>query len=128
MWRLLTRRRTAWVSASAGVLMASASALAASPGPTAIAWSTYLRAGPSETASAITELEHDTPVKVEGCSGRWCRVSGEAGSGYVDRDALELPRTLAPQPPANTDCVVVGQTDNRGPIATRFCSATPGGR
>jgi uncharacterized protein YraI len=90
-----------------------------------VAWSTYLRAGPGETYEAIAELEHDTRVGLVGCSARWCRVSGDAGQGYVDRDALTLPRTVAPQPPANTDCVVAGQADNRGPIPTRFCSASP---
>ena len=98
----------------------------ASPAPmrlTVIAWSTYLRAGPGETYAAISELEHDSRIGLVGCDGRWCRVSGALGQGYVDRDALELPRTLAPQPPARTDCVLVGQADNRGPISTRFCSA-----
>ena len=108
------------------MLVAAAPALAAPPRPTVIAWSTYLRAGPGETYAAISELEHDTQVSVAGCSGRWCRVSGGAGQGYVDRSALELPRTLAPAPPVDTDCVIVGQADNRGPIPTRFCSAPAG--
>ena len=120
----------------AGALAAAGAALAAgptapAPSPvreTAIAWSTYLRAGPGETYAAISELEHDTPVKVMGCDGQWCQVSGAAIAGYVDRDALDLPRTLAPQPPVSTDCVVAGQADNRGPIPTRFCSAAPSGR
>ena len=96
------------------------------PRQAVMAWSTYLRAGPGETYAAITELEHDTRVSVVGCDGRWCRISDASGSGYVDRDALDLPRTLAPQPPATMDCVVVGQADNRGPIPTRFCSARGG--
>ncbi len=128
MRRSLGRRRPIDAAALAALLAAAGAASAASPQPTAIAWSTYLRAGPGETYTAISELEHDTRVKVVGCSGRWCQVSGAEGQGYVDRNALDLPRTSAPQPPANTDCVVVGQADNRGPIPTRFCAAKPGGR
>ena len=128
MRRSLRWRRRAGAVALVALLTAPGAASAASPQPTVVAWSTYLRAGPGETYAAISELEHDTRVGVVGCDGRWCRVSGEAAQGYVDRDALELPRTLAPEPPARTDCVVVGQADNRGPIPTRFCSAPSGRR
>ena len=120
----------AWRSSAAalaGLLVTADVAASAPPRPTVVAWSTYLRAGPGETYTAITELEHDTRAGLVGCDARWCRVSGDAGQGYVDRESLELPRTLAPRPPARTDCVVVGQADNRGPIPTRFCSARLGG-
>ena len=123
MWRNLERRWRSGAIALTVLLVTPEAALAAPPLPTVIAWSTYLRAGPGETYAAISELEHDTRVVLVGCSAQWCRVSGEAGRGYVDRAALEMPRTLAPQPPARADCVIVGQADNRGPILTRFCSA-----
>lgn len=124
MRRVLQRR---WRAGGAALIVLLPAAASAAPvrGAAAIAWSTYLRAGPGQAYEAIDELEHDTRVQVVDCSGRWCRVSGASGSGYVDRDALDLPRTVAPQPPANADCVVVGQADNRGPIPTRFCSAPP---
>ena len=121
----MRRRNGRWwatTAALAGLLPAGASAAPPSP-PTVTAWSTYLRSGPGETYAAISELEHDTPVKVVGCAGRWCRISTPDARGYIDRDALDLPRTLAPAPPARTDCVVVGQVDDRKPIPTRFCSA-----
>ena len=110
--------------------LASGAAMSAAPAPQSgvIAWSTYLRAGPDETSEAITELEHDRRVEVLGCSGRWCKVSRATGEGYVDREALYLPRTLAPHPAANGDCVVVGQAGDRGPIPTRFCSVSPNGK
>lgn len=111
----------------AAVLAAGGPAAAAAPS-VAVAWSTYLRAGPGQTYAAISELEHDTRVKILGCDARWCRVSNASVDGYVDRDALDIPRTLAPDPPARTDCVVVGQADDRKPIATRFCSAPPARR
>ena len=128
MRRGLDRR---WLTGAAALAALVAAVDPAAPAPlrsTVVAWSTYLRAGPGETYEAISELEHDTRLGLVGCDGRWCRVSGDAGQGYVDRSALELPRTLAPQPPARTDCVVVGQADNRGPIPTRFCTAPAGGR
>ena len=105
--------------------LAAAGPVLAAPPPATVGWSTYLRTGPGETYAAISELEHDTQVMVLGCDRGWCRVSGASLQGYVDRDALELPRTLAPAPPARRDCVVVGQADDRRPIATRFCSASP---
>ena len=99
----------------------------AAASPAVVGWSTYLRAGPAETAAAISELEHDTPVKLLGCDAGWCHVAIGSVDGYVDRDALALPRTLAPSPPARRNCVTVGQADNRGEIATRFCPAAPAG-
>ncbi len=125
MGRSLKRRWRTGAAALAALLAAAGPAASAPLRPTVVAWSTYLRAGPGETYAAISELEHDTRVVLVGCHGDWCRVSGASGQGYVDRASLELPRTLAPQPPARTDCVVVGQADNRGPIPTRFCSASP---
>ena len=119
----------AWRVARSVIL---ASLLVAGPAwaatPTVVAWSTYLRAGPGQSFAALSELEHDTRVQVGGCDAGWCRVTGPSLKGYVDRDALDLPRTLAPIPPARSDCVVAGQADNRGPIPTRFCSEAARGR
>ena len=127
MQRGLERHWRTGAAAVAALIVMAGPAASAPPRSTVVAWSTYLRAGPGETYEAISELEHDTRVGLLGCGARWCRVSGDAGQGYVDRDALTLPRTLAADPPARTDCVVVGQADNRGPIPTRFCSARTGG-
>lgn len=106
------------VGALAGLLATAA----ASPQPVVTAWSTYLRSGPGETYAAVSELEHDTPVRLAGCQGRWCRVSTVDARGFVDRDALDLPRTAALKPPGRRDCVTVEQADDRKPIPTRFCS------
>lgn len=111
--------RSALAAAAAGVIGAAA------PAQTPIAWSTYLRNGPGETYTAVSELEHDTRVTVLGCTGGWCRVSGDTLQGWVDRDALALPRTSAPKPPVDSGCVTALLKDNRRPMATRFCSAAP---
>ncbi len=98
----------------------------ASAGSATVGWSTYLRAGPSETAEALDEVEHDVHVRVLGCTGRWCRVSTAVGDGFVDRDALDLPRVPVPNAAAPL-CATAPQADTPGPTPTRFCStATPG--
>ena len=112
-----------WGGAALGALVVASAALAAdAPRTVALAWSTYLRAGPAQTSQAIAELEHDTPVEVLACSPGWCRVSAQGAQGWVDRDALVLPRTPAPVPPAGPDCVIAAQVDDRAPVPTRFCS------
>lgn len=124
-------RRTSRSRLTAGLLSAVAwgsSAGVAAAAPVTVGWTTYLRSGPDYASPALTELEHDTRVDLKSCDGRWCRVSATGAQGFIDRDALSLPRTLAPVPPARTGCVVAGQADNRGPIPTRFCSAQPVGR
>ncbi len=110
-----------WGVAAAALL--GAPALAGAAPPATVAWSTYLRSGPGQTFTALSELEHDARVEVAGCAGGWCRVRDGAVQGYVDRDALTLPRTSPPVPPANTGCVIAGQADDRRPMPTRFCSA-----
>ena len=112
---------------AAGVVMAALVGGSALAAPASITWSAYLRSGPGQTYEAITELEHDTRVEVAGCDANWCRVSNADAQGYVDRQALDLRRTLAPVPPANADCVVASQYGPRKPIPTRFCSAHPSG-
>ena len=90
-----------------------------------LAWSTYLRAGPSSAASVIDELFHDTAVTVSGCSGRWCQVRVGRTTGYVDRDALALPRpapaTASQDGAAN--CVTAGLNSYNGKAPVRFCAA-----
>ena len=112
--------------AAASTLLLTASAAAADR-PAAIAWSTYLRAGPGETYAVLDELVHDRTVTVAGCDARWCQVSDGVVRGYVDRDALDLPRLQAPQPPSSGPCAIVSQADDRKPRATRFCSVKPTG-
>ena len=106
---------------AAALLLAGARATAAEAGAS-VAWSTYLRSGPGEAYAALNELEHDTKVAVLGCDAHWCQVSDGGARGYVDRDALDLPRLQPPQPPSTDPCVIVTQADDRKPRATRFCS------
>lgn len=107
---------------AASALLLSASAAAAGDKGTSVAWSTYLRAGPGEVYAALDELEHDAKVAVLACDAHWCQVSDGGLRGYVDRDALDLPRIQAPQPPSNDPCAIVTQADDRRPRSTRFCS------
>ena len=122
------KRSLIGVAAVASAL-AGAAAMAAdvtsAPSPAAqkTAWSTYLRSGPGDAYPVLDELEHDTLVTVGGCSGRWCRIMKGSVSGYVDRDALMLPR---PAPLAATvagaeTCFVADQPGYRRPAPTRFC-------
>ena len=123
-------RRRAWACGGAAAA-AAALGLVTTPAAAAettarLAWSTYLRAGPAQTATALDELEHGVAVRVAGCGPRWCRVTAEEGlAGYIDRDALALPPPPAAQPSARTGCVVVGQADDRRPMPTRFCADPP---
>jgi hypothetical protein len=97
----------------------------AAPQPTA--WSTYLRSGPGDTFPVIDELEHGTLLNVGACSGRWCRVVDGSTIGYIDKDALFLPK---PPPAAATvrgaqGCFVADQTGYKHPTPTRYCQSEP---
>ena len=109
----------------AATVIALAFATLPTPGVAAaqgkLAWSTYLRSGPGQTYRALDELEHGTPVTVAACSGRWCRISADGLEGFIDREALDLPRLPTPGSAASPACVVAGQTDARAPKPTRFC-------
>jgi uncharacterized protein YraI len=114
--------------AVAGTLLAicaSAAPVGRAASPAAAAttqWSTYLRSGPGEAYPVLDELEHDTPVTVAGCQGRWCRISQGATTGYVERDALHLerpPAGVAPKP--KSVCFVAGLTSYSAPAPRQFC-------
>lgn len=126
-WRARAGRRSGpavRLLLAATLTVAAAPAVAPAPaGPARTAWSTYLRTGPGDAYEAVSEIEHDTRVEVGACGDRWCRVSDGAVSGYVDRDALVLPRTPAPSPPARRNCARVAQADDHGRVGVRFCSA-----
>lgn len=111
---------SAWLVVAA----AMAGGVAAAGTPTSVAWSTYLRAAPSQTAPAIDELAHDVPVRVLGCDARWCHVADGTITGYVDRDALSLPRVPPPDAAALGHCTVAALADAPRPDPTRFCDAT----
>jgi len=101
--------------------------LSAAPAPPAVvAWSTYLRAGPAQTAQALDEVEHDTAAAVLGCQGDWCRVRIGRTEGYLDRTALALPRAARPE--GSGPCVTTGLADDRRNAATRFCTPAPPAR
>ena len=120
--------RRGLAAAAMGVAAMGAIATTATAAETTarLAWSTYLRDGPAQTAFALDELEHGVAVKVAGCGPRWCRVTAREGlAGYVDRDALALPPPPPARPSARTGCVVVGQADDRRPMPTRFCADPP---
>ena len=108
-------------------LVAIAQMVTAEPAGVAshLAWSTYLRAGPSSAASVIDELFHDTAVTVSSCGPQWCQVRVGRTVGYVDRDALALPRP--PQATASQDgaanCVTAGLNSYNGKAPVRFCAA-----
>lgn len=128
MRSMLMAKAQAWVWAGVAAMM-SGVGLAAAPGPAAVRvlWSTYLRAGPGEASETVFELEHDTRVTLDGCQGRWCRVKQGGAAGWIDRDALELPRSPAPAA-GRRDCVSVPQADEHGRSGTRFCGvAAPSG-
>ena len=108
------------------MLLLAGGAAAVPPTSAVVGWSTYLRAGPSQTAVALDELEHDVRVRVLACDNGWCRVSAAAGTGFIDRDALTLPRVPRPDAAAR-DCVVALQADAPRPTPTRFCSTTAPG-
>ncbi len=71
----------------------------AQPRAAAVTWSTYLRAGAAQTSEALDEVEHGDRVRVLGCSDRWCEVVDDGLRGFVDRDALDLPRLPRPGEP-----------------------------
>lgn len=117
------RPRTTIAIVTFAVVLALASAAGAAPGRARLAWSTYLRAGPSVTSAVVDELEHDTPVVLASCAQGWCRVSADGLEGFIDRDAIDLSPSPPARPQAGAACVVVGQADARQPRPTRFCSA-----
>ena len=95
--------------------------------PQRTTWSTYLRSGPGEIYPVIDELEHDTVVDVSGCGDRWCSVIDGSIPGYIDKDALALPKPPSRWAPAGgaEGCFVADQTGYRHPAPTQFCQTQP---
>jgi len=114
------------ISALVAGLVIFASAGAAGAAPERIHWSTYLRAGPGARFAVIDELRHDASVMVRGCAQHWCEVVVGQTIGYVDQDALRLPRTPAADSGAR-GCFIANQTGWRQPTPTRFCGEAPAG-
>ncbi len=100
---------------------------AAEATPQRTAWSTYLRSGPGETFPVIDELEHGVLLNVGSCGDRWCRVIDGATAGYIDKDALLLPKPPPAAAPAGgpEGCFVADQTGYRHPTPTRYCQTRP---
>ncbi len=110
-----------------GVALAACMSLAGAPtvaaeAPAVVAWSTYLRSGPSAASRVIDEVEHDTAVVRLGCASGWCRVRAGRREGYVDQAALDLP---APRATGGGDCVSVRLADDTAGPFTRLCGAGP---
>ncbi len=82
------------------LLCALASASMAGAAPATLHWSTYLRSGPGGAYPVLDEVEHDTVVDVQASQGRWRRVSLGRTVGWIDGDALSLPKPPAGATPA----------------------------
>jgi hypothetical protein len=109
----------------AGLIVVVAGADGARANPGTNAWSTYLRSGPSGAAPVIDELEHDTSLDIKSCAHRWCLVQDGQIEGYIDQDALTLPRPAPPPGAASGPCFVADQDGYKKPTPTRFCQAKP---
>lgn len=116
------------LGACAGLVASLFASLGAAASPVSTSWSTYLRGGASEASPVLDELEHDTRLDLLGCSGRWCQVSDKGILGYVDRDALFLPRPPQPsaKPPPAGACFSSLADSYRGPKQLEFCQTGPG--
>jgi hypothetical protein len=114
------------VGLSLGVLGLSAAG-AAEAAPQRLAWSTFLRAGPGDQFAALDEIEHSTSVEVLGCAAGWCRIQEGRTVGYIDQDALTLPKVPGgATPPASApNCFVAGQVSYPEAAPTRFCETAP---
>ncbi len=110
--------------ALAGLALAAGGLDAARASPGTNAWSTYLRSGPSGAAPVIDELEHDTALDVRSCAHRWCLVQDGQVQGYIDQDALTLPRPVPPAA-ASGPCFVADQDGYKKPTPMRFCQTKP---
>ncbi len=110
-------------AAAAACMTLVAGPAGAAEATSALAWSTYLRAGPSETSAALDELAHDVTVRVLGCDARWCHVADGTVQGYVDRDALALPRVPPPDASALGHCTIAALSDAPNGAPTRLCDS-----
>jgi uncharacterized protein YraI len=108
-------------------LVGFAPAVAAMSPPARTHWSTYLRAGPGSRFAVIDELRHDSAVTVRSCAHEWCEVLVGQTTGYINQDALRLPRPPAAESGAQA-CFVANQTGWRKPTPTRFCESSAGAR
>jgi hypothetical protein len=85
-------------------------------------WSAYLRAQPSQSGAVIDEIRHGSLIDVSHCAGDWCQVRNGAESGWIDKDALNLPTPprggVATNPP---DCAWAGQAAAHAPEPNQFC-------
>jgi hypothetical protein len=96
--------------------------------PVRVVWSTYLRTGPGSGYAVVDEIQHDTLVDLRACGAHWCQILSGRTVGYVDRDAIKLPRLPSGGAAIGgaQGCFVTGQYAWRTPAPTRFCETKPG--
>jgi hypothetical protein len=92
-----------------------------------LAWSTYMRVGPGENYAVIDELQHDTDVDVHQCNDRWCEIVSGQAVGYIDKDALTLPKPPGGNAPVGgpQGCFTASLYSYGTNGATRFCQTEP---
>jgi hypothetical protein len=115
-----------WTAATAAIVL-MATAGFAHAGTERLAWSTYMRAGPGENYAVVDELEHDTDVDVRQCNDRWCEIVSGQVVGYIDRDALTLPKPPGGNAPVGgpQGCFTASLYSYGTNGVTRFCQTEP---
>jgi hypothetical protein len=125
--RVSARQYGRLVQTLGGVVAALMLATPSVAQPLRLTWSTFLRTGPGSGYAVVDEIQHDTLIDVRQCGAHWCQILSGRTLGYVDRDAITLPRLPAGSAPVGgpQGCFVAGQYAWRTPANTRFCETKP---
>jgi hypothetical protein len=113
--------RSAFLISGLTLLATAAMPRPATAGPMVVAWTTWIRAAPSEQARAIDEIGTGTPVQIDTCQNGWCRIIEARTTGYIQQRTLAT--ALQTLRPGTGECFQAQYYTAENPLPITLCPA-----